>query len=183
MPTRIIEEKEAIKNWTIIANIIVFSLVIDLSSLFSRARNPLIEAFLSHSGYRGFGLKRDMFEKVTKPQKKRIEKSRDKNRRILNKMFVKKKNVIFLTHDVPYKFKFDKIKNPQSPLNGKHIGDEIYREIILKYKPTLHICGHMHEHQGKAKIGKTTVILPGFAHVGQAAIIDLPERKVKFIKL
>ena len=48
MPTRITEEKEAIKNWTMMANIIVFSLVIDLSSLFSRARNPIIEASPVH---------------------------------------------------------------------------------------------------------------------------------------
>jgi hypothetical protein len=42
MPTNIIEENEAMKNWTMMANIIVFSLVIDFSSLLSRARNRLI---------------------------------------------------------------------------------------------------------------------------------------------
>lgn len=136
--------------------------------------------FVGHGGYRGFASKQDMFRKVTGAEKKKIEMLKARYRRELGKIFSNKKNVIFITHDVPYGTKFDKINNPDSPINGKHIGDDVYREFILRKRPMLHICGHMHEYQGKTKLGKTPVILPGFGQKGKYAVITLPGRKVVF---
>ncbi len=139
--------------------------------------------FVGHGGYRGFASKQDLFRKITKEERKTINKIKFKYRKELKRAFSKHKNVVFVTHDVPYNIKFDEIHNPASPINGKHIGDDVYREFVIKKKPILHICGHMHEYQGKTKLGETTVVIPGFGQKGKCAIIDLPKLKVKFIKL
>ncbi|PIN74723.1 hypothetical protein COV18_05885 [Candidatus Woesearchaeota archaeon CG10_big_fil_rev_8_21_14_0_10_37_12] len=73
-----------------------------------------------------------------------------------------KKPVIFLSHNVPYYTKLDKVINKKSPRNGEHCGSILARELILKHKPLVCIGGHMHEHFGKDKIGKTIVINAGF---------------------
>lgn len=98
------------------------------------------------------------------------------------------KNLIFVTHWPPYNFKFDKIINKESKMNGRHIGFEPFSRIDRKYKPLLHLCGHMHEHQGKTKIGKTTVVNPGYGREGKAAIIELNDGKpkverIKFVRI
>jgi len=104
----------------------------------------------------------------------------------LKKLFSKMKNpakTIFLGHDVPYNTKMDMVDYPSSPMHGKHIGDEYFRKYIEKYQPALMICGHMHETQGKIKLGKTVVVNTGAAMDGQAAIIELSKKiKVEFIK-
>jgi Icc-related predicted phosphoesterase len=89
---------------------------------------------------------------------------------------------ILLTHDVPFS-KLDKIRNRKSPINGEHIGDELYLDFDKRYQPIFHICGHMHENQGKARIRETVVVNPGYGREGDAAIISLPEKKVKFVKI
>lgn len=140
--------------------------------------------FIGHSGYRGFAGKQDLFRKdLTKKERKDIERIKTKYRKELDKLFSGKKNIIFITHDVPYNIKFDKINNKNSPINGKHIGDDVYREYDLKNKPMIHFCGHMHEYQGKTKLGKTDVILPGFGKKGKVALVTLPDKKVKFYQL
>jgi len=101
----------------------------------------------------------------------------------LTALMKKQKNTILFTHDVPYGCKLDIIRNKKSPYNGKHVGDKYLLWAIKKYSPILNICGHMHENQGKCKIGKTLVVNPGFGQNGEAAIIDLPKLKIKFIKL
>lgn len=134
------------------------------------------------SGYRGAVDKG--LVKIDKYTKKEIKK-RNLNWDIrLKTLFndVNGEEVIFLAHDVP-KGVFDKVNNKFSPLNGKHVGDEYFTKYILKYKPKLFICGHMHEYQGMKRLGKTLVINPGPAYEGKAAIIDYSDKiKVKFIK-
>ncbi|RMD46212.1 hypothetical protein D6829_00065 [Candidatus Pacearchaeota archaeon] len=73
-----------------------------------------------------------------------------------------KKPVIFLSHNVPYNTRLDKINNPKSPLNGGHFGSIIVREAVEKFQPPLCIGGHMHENFGKTLIGKTLVFNAGF---------------------
>jgi len=70
--------------------------------------------------------------------------------------------VLFLSHNVPFNTTLDQIVNPNSPRNGQHFGSLISRQLIDKYQPLVCIGGHMHEHFGKDKIGKTTVINAGF---------------------
>ncbi len=127
------------------------------------------------SGYRNYSAKKGKNKKITESWKKQLNKLLTKNR----------KNTILITHDVPYNTKMDKVKLKESPMYGKHVGDEIIRESIEKYQPLLHICGHMHESQGKEKIGETLIVNPGYGHDGEFALIELNGRKidVEFYKL
>jgi Icc-related predicted phosphoesterase len=106
--------------------------------------------------------------------------------RILRKLFLKMgdpKKAIFFAHEPPYNTKLDLISNAQSPLDGKHLGDEYFRKYIEKYQPALMVCGHFHENQGTDKLGKTLIVNCGSAKDNEAAIIDIGKSiKVKFIK-
>lgn len=90
-----------------------------------------------------------------------------------------KKLDILLAHCPPYRY-FDKVKyKGVNPMNGKHVGFEPYNEYIQKYHPRLFICGHMHEHQGIEKFGKTTILSHGPAQDGKAAILDYSNGQFK----
>lgn len=127
------------------------------------------------------------------------DKSRDKewqkivnlrNKRAENKMNsllkqIKRKS-IFIFH-YPPKGIFDIIKEKGNPFRGGSSGIDFFRKAILKHKPFLVLCGHMHEYQGKKKLGNSLVVNPGEASKGEFAIIDIDENKgkvkqVKFIK-
>jgi Icc-related predicted phosphoesterase len=122
-------------------------------------------------------------------------KNYKKYKKKLDKLFKKfrkenkNKKVIFVFHNMPYNCKLDVIRDKEADerAKGKHYGSKLIRRIINKYRPVLGIGGHMHENQGKCKIGKTTVINTGDAERGKAAIIDFDEKKgriknIKFIK-
>lgn len=105
----------------------------------------------------------------------------------LNKLFRKHKNkkIIFISHNCPYMTKLDKLsKKAHKLVRGKHYGDILAKETIKKHQPLLSICGHMHENQGKTKVGKTLVVNPGAAVDKKFAIIDIKGKKtkVKFYK-
>jgi len=114
-----------------------------------------------------------------------------KHREILDKLFKKfkkenkKRKVIFVSHNMPYYTKLDKIgMKAHEKVRGKHYGSKLIRRIINRYQPVLHIGGHIHESRGKQKLGKTLAINSGAAHEGKAAIIELKDGrkpKVKFI--
>ena len=114
-----------------------------------------------------------------------------KYRAILEKLFKKfrKDDVIFVSHNMPYDCRLDEIRSKEAPdeLRGKHYGSKLIRRVIDKHQPVLAIGGHMHENQGKVKIGRTLVVNPGAASDGKCAIIDFDvergkARKVDFIK-
>lgn len=134
---------------------------------------------LGHSGYRGYMTKKDKFRKFSKKINK-INLNWKKELKKLTKHV--KGDFIFLTHDVPFG-KLDKVKNKKSPAYGERLGDEFYLNFDKKYKPVIHVCGHMHENQGKTKIGKTIIVNSGYGRVGEAALINLPKLKVKFVKI
>ncbi|MDO8517339.1 MAG: metallophosphoesterase family protein [Nanoarchaeota archaeon] len=99
---------------------------------------------------------------------------------------IKNKPEILLIHYTPYGC-LDRLKEKDSPLNGKNLGVSSYNRAIEKFKPVLVICGHMHENQGSCNIGKTIIVNPGSASEGKAAIIEFDEKEkkikgVKFIK-
>ncbi|MGV8150380.1 MAG: metallophosphoesterase family protein [Candidatus Woesearchaeota archaeon] len=84
---------------------------------------------------------------------------------------------IFLAHCPPFGY-FDKVNyKGVNPMNGKHVGFKPYNEYIKKYHPKLFICGHMHEHQGIAKLGKTTILSHGPAQDGKAAILEINDKE------
>lgn len=89
------------------------------------------------------------------------------------------KNSIFISHNCLYRTKLDKIQK------GKHYGSYLAKKVVEKFKPFLVICGHMHENQGKQKIGKTWIVNTGAGIDGKAAIIgiDSKKKKVKSIEL
>lgn len=73
-----------------------------------------------------------------------------------------KSPVIFVTHNVPYNTPLDTIQNPSSPRNGQHFGSVLAREMVDAYSPLICIGGHMHEHFGHCKVGRTVCVNAGF---------------------
>lgn len=116
-----------------------------------------------------------------------------KHRIKLDKLFKKfrkenkDKKVIFVSHNVPYNTKLDKItsKEAHESARGKHFGSKLARRIINTYQPIISIGGHIHEHQGKQKLKNTLAINTGSAHEGKAVIIYISDKgkiKTKFVK-
>ncbi|MEM3400364.1 MAG: metallophosphoesterase family protein [Candidatus Micrarchaeia archaeon] len=62
-------------------------------------------------------------------------------------------------------------------------GSTAIREIIEKKKPYMNVCGHIHEHEGKAMLGDTIIVKVGSASRGRAAILDLENGGVNFISI
>lgn len=99
-------------------------------------------AFVGHGG-EGFDHISEDFERFAAAAMKKI--------RQLQKQ---KKKIIFVTHQPPHNTKLDYI--------WAHHGNKSYAKFDKKLQPLLHICGHLHETQGKKdRIGKTMVINPG----------------------
>ena len=115
--------------------------------------------------------------------KKRLLR-REKGRKYLFGILKKTKGErIFVLH-YPPKGVFDIIRDRRdNPMNGKSSGIGFFREAILKYKPRLVLCGHMHEYQGMKKIGKSLVVNPGDAEKGKYAVVEIPESKRERIKV
>lgn len=98
-------------------------------------------AFVGHGG-EGFSHTSEDFERFVKASKKLGELKRQKRK------------VIFITHQPPHNTKVDYI--------WAHHGNKSYTKFVKKTQPVLHVCGHLHETQGKRdKIGKTLIINPG----------------------
>ncbi len=57
------------------------------------------------------------------------------------------------------------------------------REIIRRFKPELVLCGHMHENQGRDRIGKSIIVNTGSVLENQYAIVDFDEDKGKVKKV
>jgi len=94
---------------------------------------------------------------------KSIKKSYESKLKKISSLFSKaKKPVIFLSHNVPFNTKLDKITDKSSPRYGYHFGSVLARDAIKKHKPLVCIGGHMHEHFGRDKLGSTVIINAGF---------------------
>ncbi len=110
---------------------------------------------------------------------KRIKKD---NKELYKKFKGKfKGNTIFIAHNCPNNTKLDIVKKGSQ--KGKHYGSYLTRKLISELHPSLTICGHLHENQGKIKLGKSIVVNTGAAYDGKAAIIDLDEEKGKVGKI
>lgn len=132
---------------------------------------------LLFSGYRKNYLK--FAEKKTKKVEKLNKGWTDRLTKIFSKRN-KNKMTLFLFHDPPKDTKLDLINNPDSPMNGKHVGDGVIREYIEKYQPEISLCGHMHETQGVDKIGKSLVINTGFGRNGEFLILEINDSDIKY---
>lgn len=133
-----------------------------------------------YNNYRGYGIKKDLHEKVPEDKKKIMDFIRER----IKKDFKKISNSdIIITHEPPFGTKLDLIKNKSSPINGNHIGDDVLAKFARKSKWKIILCAHMHEHWGVDKIGKTKIVACGYGRRGQAALIELPSLKAKLVKI
>jgi len=104
------------------------------------------------------------FKEYDDKDKKRISKAKketEKAREIL-------KNFgsldILVCHQPPYGY-LDKTNHPSAPKEwkGKHAGSKVILDYVIKYKPKYVLCGHIHEGEGVAKLGKTQIYNLGVA--------------------
>ncbi|MDP2628580.1 MAG: hypothetical protein Q8P15_01635, partial [Nanoarchaeota archaeon] len=106
---------------------------------------------------------------------KRMKRAENKFNLFLRKI---KGKAIFIFHYPPSGI-FDKIKDKKNRFYGGSTGVDFYREGILKKKPFLVLCGHMHEYVGKKELGSSWVVNPGEGSKGMFAIVDIDEKKGK----
>ena len=80
---------------------------------------------------------------------------------------LKDKKLILVTHAPPYGTEIDKI-------NLSYRGCKSYKRFIDKYKPLMHVCGHLHENWGKKQLYNGTLVLnPGPS--GRLVVLKLKE--------
>lgn len=110
-----------------------------------------------------------------------FRRASDRKYALLAKLFTRaqktKKPIIFLIHNPPYNTSLDKVGMKSSPAHGKHVGSQISRRLIEVFKPSLCICGHMHENAGYLQLGKTLCLNAGCLHKKKQKVycIDMPE--------
>ncbi len=143
--------------------------------------------FLGHGLHSGV-LKPQLVKKKRKFTKKQysvLVKCYNSLLNILKKEYMKRNKkfpTIFISHSVPYNTKLDIGLQKDSYAYKKHLGAPSTLDFIKKYQPLLCVGGHIHEHFGKTKIGKTIVINAGFGKYAQV-LIDLDENKGKIKKI
>lgn len=105
-----------------------------------------------------------------------------RHRRKLDVLFKRftHENVVFVSHNVPYNMKLDKIgMKAHVAVRGKQYGSKLIRRVVDRWQPLVHIGGHIHESSGMQKLGRTICVNTGAAHEGKAAIIELAGKKVR----
>jgi Icc-related predicted phosphoesterase len=76
---------------------------------------------------------------------------------------------VFLSHNVPFDTELDRIRNEESPKHGRHYGSLVVRDVVQQRSLKLNVAGHMHEGEGRTRVGDTTCINTGI-HTSQ--VID-----------
>ena len=56
---------------------------------------------------------------------------------------------------------------------GASVGSRAVREWMVRTKPKLFICAHIHEYEGTAKVGDTLIVKLGAVMNGRCAVIDI----------
>ncbi len=72
---------------------------------------------------------------------------------------------VFVPHAPPYNTKLDRARF------GLHVGSSAVRDIIERHRPSVTICGHIHEARGIDTVGDTTVVNCGPAGRGMYAVV------------
>ena len=78
---------------------------------------------------------------------------------------------IFLTHAPPYGILDDVL--------GVHAGSRAVLKTIEEKKPLANVCGHIHDKEGVAVVGPTSVLKVGAAKNGRAGEIDIFNGEVR----
>jgi len=63
---------------------------------------------------------------------------------------------VLITHGPPYGY-LDTVFNPRTSEYDEHVGCKELTKAIEKVKPKVHICGHLHDGHGTAKLGTTDI--------------------------
>jgi Icc-related predicted phosphoesterase len=141
----------------------------------------------------GYGLS-SAYEHYKRKRKLNISKAEHQKLKrayfnLIRKLFLsyhkrnKKYPTIFISHNIPRDTKLDLVNNKTSYAHGKHLGSSIARKFCERYKPLICIGGHVHEGDGRDKIGRTILINPGYGENAQVLIeIDEFKGKIKKIK-
>jgi Icc-related predicted phosphoesterase len=89
------------------------------------------------------------------------------------------RRTILVTHDPPFGV------CDQSVLTKVSAGSRGIREVIMKWKPLVALCGHIHEGRGIAMLGDTLVLNPGSVRLREAARLEIASgsAKAKLIKI
>ena len=80
---------------------------------------------------------------------------------------VRYQTLVLVSHAPPLNTKVDMTRA------GVHAGSYSVRKFIEKFKPTLCICGHIHEARGVDEINNTVIVNPGPLMYGYYALIDV----------
>lgn len=89
-----------------------------------------------------------------------IREEYEEKKERLQQLFSDDKTIL-LSHNVPQGTSLDKIDNPDSPVDGRHYGSVIVRELIEEFSPEYSIAGHMHEGEGRQNLGETECLNTG----------------------
>ncbi len=85
---------------------------------------------------------------------------------------------IVVTHVPPKESGLDRVSS------GEYVGSVSLRSLLVRVRPRLHVCGHIHESWGVASIGGVLSINPGplnWGHYGEA-LLDI-EKGVVSVRL
>jgi predicted phosphodiesterase len=131
--------------------------------------------------------KRVKGEKLSKVEVGRLKRAHD---RITDKLVAAYKSrnsklaTFFISHNVPNGTKLDIVKDKKSYAYGKHLGSTIARKFCMRFKPVICVGGHIHDHRGRDKIGKTIVVNPGYGKKTQVLVdFDVEKKKVKKVQV
>lgn len=75
--------------------------------------------------------------------------------------------LVLVTHQPPYGTNADCVGN------SRHVGSESIREFIIKDKPAVCFCGHIHDARSVDYIGSTAIVNPGPLRQGGYAYVEL----------
>jgi Icc-related predicted phosphoesterase len=95
----------------------------------------------------------------------------------------KKLATFFISHNIPNGTKLDVVTDKKSYAYGKHLGSTIARKFCLRFKPVICVGGHIHDHRGRDRIGKTIVVNPGYGKKAQVLVdFDVEKKRVKSVR-
>ena len=99
-----------------------------------------------------------------------FEMSENEIERILNRVYEEanfNSQFILVSHAPPMNTRMDVL------WSGIHAGSHAIRKFIESEKPSLVLCGHIHEARGKDSINGSLIVNPGPAHRGLYAMVDI----------
>jgi Icc-related predicted phosphoesterase len=76
-------------------------------------------------------------------------------------------NLVVIAHNPPKDTNLDRI------VSGAHVGSQLIRAFVERYRPLLVVSGHIHESFGVDEIGPSRLVNPGSIAEGRYAVVTL----------